>query len=142
MQPAPFGYLARDLINRLFISARVVVGEEGFGPTSVIVFPATYYPRRVETEALYEDPSCMSSEVTIFFTFLVDMAPLRSLSSLPLASASALFPPATVTRAARSFPRPVAAKLVQRRNMATQIPKIKVKYVVDRNSRRFAPEQY
>jgi len=42
-------------------------------------------------------------------------------------AASSYTTPATISSGVRSFPRPVAAKLVQRRNMASQIPKIKVK---------------
>lgn len=54
------------------------------------------------------------------------MSALRTLTAPFLAAAaSPLHPP--VATAARSFPRPVAAKLVQRRTMASQIPKIKVK---------------
>ncbi|KAF2170305.1 hypothetical protein M409DRAFT_36027 [Zasmidium cellare ATCC 36951] len=57
------------------------------------------------------------------------MSALRTLTAPLLhqyASTAAAARP-TVATAARSFPRPIAAKLVQRRTMASQIPKIKVK---------------
>ncbi|KAI7211693.1 hypothetical protein KC365_g14872, partial [Hortaea werneckii] len=54
------------------------------------------------------------------------MSALRPLTArFATASQSAFTSPVSST--ARTFPRPVAAKLQQRRTMASQIPKIKVK---------------
>ncbi|KAI6895275.1 hypothetical protein KC318_g10837, partial [Hortaea werneckii] len=53
------------------------------------------------------------------------MSALRPLTArFATASQSAFTSPVST---ARTFPRPVAAKLQQRRTMASQIPKIKVK---------------
>lgn len=69
-------------------------------------------------------PECKS-----FFCFSSDMTSMRLLFPRSLAASTALSAtsPASASAATRAFPRPAAAKLVQRRNMASQIPKIKVK---------------
>lgn len=62
------------------------------------------------------------------FTLFPIMSAMRSRISRSFATSSVPAPGSSYSAAGavRSFPRPVAAKLVQRRNMASSIPKIKV----------------
>lgn len=72
-------------------------------------------------------PSAFRAKATVVhFYLVVTMTSLQPILGRSLASAASITTH-SISTASRVFPRPIAAKIVQRRNMASQIPKIKVK---------------